>query len=187
MPVFNYTARDRSGRQLTDAIESATRESAINALRDLGLTAEVVKVTFDPAKVTLETVLAKFWENHDPTQGDRQGNDVGSNYRSARLHHVGRDESRRTSRSDDDVGFTRIRAEVGNTGMHNRDRCVRIWSLQSKEIGKRSADGEAATNDDNVASFDLHAVMRKQRLDARRSTRQRAIDALHEMAKIDRM
>jgi type IV pilus assembly protein PilC len=37
MPVFTYTARDRSGRQLTDAIESATRESAINALRDLGL------------------------------------------------------------------------------------------------------------------------------------------------------
>lgn len=45
--------------------------------------AEVVRVTFDPAKVSLETVLARFWENHDPTQGDRQGNDIGSNYRSA--------------------------------------------------------------------------------------------------------
>ncbi len=45
--------------------------------------AEVVKVTFDPSRVTLETVLIKFWENHDPTQGDRQGNDIGSNYRSA--------------------------------------------------------------------------------------------------------
>ncbi|SFW13871.1 peptide-methionine (S)-S-oxide reductase MsrA [Nitrosovibrio sp. Nv17] len=45
--------------------------------------AEVVKVSFDPAAVTLEAVLARFWENHDPTQGDRQGNDVGSNYRSA--------------------------------------------------------------------------------------------------------
>jgi len=44
--------------------------------------AEVIKVTFDPAKVTLETVLAKFWENHNPTQGDRQGNDIGSQYRS---------------------------------------------------------------------------------------------------------
>lgn len=50
--------------------------------------AEVVKVTFDPAKVTLETVLAKFWESHDPTQGDRQGNDVGSNYRSAVYTHT---------------------------------------------------------------------------------------------------
>ncbi|MBP8276431.1 MAG: peptide-methionine (S)-S-oxide reductase MsrA [Propionivibrio sp.] len=45
--------------------------------------AEVVKVTFDPARVSLETVLARFWESHNPTQGDRQGNDVGTNYRSA--------------------------------------------------------------------------------------------------------
>ena len=45
--------------------------------------AEVVKVSFDPARTTLETVLIKFWESHDPTQGDRQGNDVGTNYRSA--------------------------------------------------------------------------------------------------------
>lgn len=43
---------------------------------------EVVKVTFDPSKVSLETVLARFWESHDPTQGDRQGNDIGSRYRS---------------------------------------------------------------------------------------------------------
>ncbi len=45
--------------------------------------AEVVKVSFDPARTTLEAVLIGFWENHDPTQGDRQGNDIGSNYRSA--------------------------------------------------------------------------------------------------------
>lgn len=44
---------------------------------------EVVKVTFDPARTSLEAVLIGFWENHDPTQGDRQGNDIGSNYRSA--------------------------------------------------------------------------------------------------------
>lgn len=49
--------------------------------------AEVIKVTFDPARVSLQTVLAKFWENHNPTQGDRQGNDVGSNYRSAIYYH----------------------------------------------------------------------------------------------------
>lgn len=49
--------------------------------------AEVIKVTFDPEKVSLETVLAKFWENHNPTQGDRQGNDIGSNYRSAIYYH----------------------------------------------------------------------------------------------------
>lgn len=45
--------------------------------------AEVVKVTFDPEQVSLEEVLIGFWQNHNPTQGDRQGNDVGSNYRSA--------------------------------------------------------------------------------------------------------
>ncbi|MGY0504130.1 peptide-methionine (S)-S-oxide reductase MsrA [Luteimonas sp. e5] len=45
--------------------------------------AEVVKVRFDPARVDLGSLLVAFWENHDPTQADGQGNDIGSNYRSA--------------------------------------------------------------------------------------------------------
>jgi peptide-methionine (S)-S-oxide reductase len=44
---------------------------------------EAVLVVFDPAVVTFETVLRTFWEGHDPTQGHRQGNDVGTQYRSA--------------------------------------------------------------------------------------------------------
>ncbi|QKI88483.1 peptide-methionine (S)-S-oxide reductase MsrA [Thiomicrorhabdus xiamenensis] len=44
--------------------------------------AEVIKVIYDPRLVDLETLMIHFWQNHDPTQGDRQGNDVGSNYRS---------------------------------------------------------------------------------------------------------
>ncbi|CAN5308323.1 peptide-methionine (S)-S-oxide reductase MsrA [soil metagenome] len=44
--------------------------------------AEVVRVIFDPAKVSFEDLLKVFWENHDPTQGMRQGNDRGSQYRS---------------------------------------------------------------------------------------------------------
>jgi len=45
--------------------------------------AEVIKVEFNRDMVSLEQVLASFWENHDPTQGNRQGNDIGTNYRSA--------------------------------------------------------------------------------------------------------
>ncbi len=44
--------------------------------------AEVVRVIFDPAKVTYADLLTVFWENHDPTQGMRQGNDRGTQYRS---------------------------------------------------------------------------------------------------------
>ena len=44
---------------------------------------EAVRVVFDPAKVDIETLLKAFWENHDPTTPDQQGNDVGSQYRSA--------------------------------------------------------------------------------------------------------
>ena len=44
--------------------------------------AEVVKVVYDPAEISLEVLLKIFWECHDPTQGMRQGNDVGTQYRS---------------------------------------------------------------------------------------------------------
>jgi len=44
---------------------------------------EVVLVVFDPRRVTYVDLLRVFWENHDPTQGMRQGNDIGSQYRSA--------------------------------------------------------------------------------------------------------
>lgn len=44
---------------------------------------EIVRVVYDPARVSLEELLKLFWESHDPTQGMRQGNDIGTQYRSA--------------------------------------------------------------------------------------------------------
>jgi peptide-methionine (S)-S-oxide reductase len=48
---------------------------------------EVVRVVYDPSKVSFETLLKTFWESHDPTQGMRQGNDVGTQYRSGIYVH----------------------------------------------------------------------------------------------------
>ena len=60
--------------------------------------AEVVLVWFDPRQIGYERLLAEFWENHDPTQGMRQGNDRGTQYRSA-IYTVslGQDKAARAS------------------------------------------------------------------------------------------
>ena len=59
---------------------------------------EVVRVVFDPAKTSFEAMLRIFWENHDPTQGMRQGNDLGTQYRSG-IYFYGADQHRQAEAS----------------------------------------------------------------------------------------
>ena len=68
---------------------------------------EVVRVVYDPAKIAVEDILRAFWEAHDPTQGMRQGNDVGTQYRSAIYYH--NDVQRRAAEATRDAYQARLR------------------------------------------------------------------------------
>jgi peptide-methionine (S)-S-oxide reductase len=71
---------------------------------------EVVLVVFDPEQTSRDEILRLFWENHDPTQGMRQGNDLGTQYRSA--IYVTGDEQRAAAQASRD-GYQRMLAEAG--------------------------------------------------------------------------
>ncbi|MEH0973932.1 peptide-methionine (S)-S-oxide reductase MsrA [Micromonospora sp. CPCC 205546] len=72
--------------------------------------AEVVQVVYDPATISYEDLLKVFWENHDPTQGMRQGNDVGTQYRST--IYVTTDEQLATAQASRDA-FAPVVARAG--------------------------------------------------------------------------
>jgi peptide-methionine (S)-S-oxide reductase len=83
---------------------------------------EAVLVVFDPAKTSYEEILKLFWENHDPTQGMRQGNDAGSQYRSA-IYYTN-DEQRRIAEATKETfgerlgkaGYPEITTEIAQAG-----------------------------------------------------------------------
>jgi peptide-methionine (S)-S-oxide reductase len=84
--------------------------------------AETIRVVFDPSKVTYEELLRHFWEAHDPTQGMRQGNDAGTQYRSAIF--VADDDQRRAAETSRDMyqgqlsaaGYGKITTEIAEAG-----------------------------------------------------------------------
>ena len=83
---------------------------------------EAVLAVFDPSKTSYEEMLKLFWENHDPTQGMRQGNDVGTQYRSAILYstEAEREAAERTKAAFSerlrDAGYGEITTEIAPLG-----------------------------------------------------------------------
>ena len=79
---------------------------------------EVVLVVFDPKEISYDDLLKVFWENHDPTQGMRQGNDVGTQYRSG-IYYDGDEQRQAAERTRDafqrklsDAGYGAITTEI---------------------------------------------------------------------------
>jgi peptide-methionine (S)-S-oxide reductase len=84
--------------------------------------AETVQVVYDPAKVSYADLLKVFWEEHDPTQGNRQGNDVGTQYRSA-IYTTTEEQAQEAQRSREayeaglrDAGYGAVTTEIAPAG-----------------------------------------------------------------------
>ncbi|MGI5268552.1 peptide-methionine (S)-S-oxide reductase MsrA [Nonomuraea sp. CA-218870] len=75
---------------------------------------EVVRVVYNPAEISYEQLLKVFWEAHDPTQGMRQGNDVGTQYRSAIYYHGASQQAAAEASRD---AYEKVLAQAGYGGI----------------------------------------------------------------------
>ena len=88
---------------------------------------EVVLVVFDPKKVSYDTLLKTFWESHDPTQGMRQGNDVGTQYRSGIYYF---DDAQREAAERSRDAYQAQLSAAGFGAHHDRDHAGRRLLLR---------------------------------------------------------
>ena len=117
---------------------------------------EAVRVVYDPAKVSYEQLLKVFWESHDPTQGFRQGNDVGTQYRSAIYTHS--DEQRAAAEASRDAfqpvlaasGYGPITTEIAPAGPFHAAEAYHQQYLDKNPNGYCGLGGTGAKLSDPV-------------------------------------
>lgn len=82
--------------------------------------AEAIQITFDPKEISFDDLLAVFWHSHDPTTKDRQGNDVGTQYRSVIFYHSDEQKhlAEKYKKKLDESGLYRAPHRHGNRAVH---------------------------------------------------------------------
>ena len=103
---------------------------------------EIVQVVFDPRKVSFERLLALFWESHDPTQGMRQGNDVGTQYRSA-IYTTTPAQAAAARRSYDEFGLALVTRGFGPITTELRDEAPPFYfaEVEHQQYLDKNPDG----------------------------------------------
>lgn len=99
--------------------------------------AEAVEVVYDPEKVSYEELLKVFWECHDPTQVNRQGPDIGTQYRSAIFYH-GEDQKRAAESSKEEFAASGRLAGIIATEIVPADEFWMAEDYHQQYIAKRS-------------------------------------------------